>query len=175
MRRNTQPVMKQPTPVELRDACLNFLRRKFYGASPEEAKAFAQDRSRLLAWVVLWPAGWLNGKGVTIHGDDYRKIFMEVFMDASAFVQSKVKYRPAYLRQVIQSHFRIHGEEYYEKAKATRNLVEATMLLIGKPTPAAPDPVKDLAAARAILLASKPKKQPVKAGLNSQLNLFGKP
>lgn len=165
--------IKQPTPVELRDACLDLLRRKFYGNTPEEAKSFAQDRNKLLAWVVLWPAAWLNGKGVTIHGDAYRKIFTQVFMQAAAHVESKVKYRPAYLRQVIQSHFRMHGEEYYEEAKSVRNLVENTMLMIGKTVPSAPDPVKELAAARDILAARKPKLTRPQASVKAQLNLFG--
>jgi len=91
MKKNVQRI-SQPTPVELRDACLDLLRRKFYGTTPEEARSFAQDCSRLLAWVVLWPASWLNGRGVTIHGDDYRKIFADVFMQAAAHVESKVKY-----------------------------------------------------------------------------------
>jgi len=74
---------------------------------------------------------------------------------------------------VIQSHFRIHGEDYYERAKSVRNLVENTMLLIGKTPQAAPDPVKELAAARDILTARKPKQAPAQALVNSQLNLFG--
>jgi hypothetical protein len=164
--------IKQPTPIELRDDCLNFLRRKFYN-QPGDDKCFAQDRSRLLAWVVLWPASWLNGKGVTIHGDAYRKIFMAVFMQASAYVQSKVKYRPAYLRQVIQSHFKIHGEEYYEEAKSVRNQVESIMLLMGKTPQAEPDPVRELAAARALVAAPKAKRTPSQAGVKGQLNLFG--
>ncbi len=164
--------LKQPTPVELRDACMDLLRRKFYN-QPGDDRCFAQDRSRLLAWVVLWPASWLNARGVTIHGDQYREIFHKVFMQAAANVSSKVKYRPAYLRQVIQSHFRIHGEEYYQDAKSVRRLVEETMLLVGKRAQSEPDPVKELAAARNLLAVSKPKRAPFKAGLKSQLNLFG--
>jgi hypothetical protein len=171
MRKNFQRI-KQPTPVELRDACLDLLRRKFYGKTPEEQKAFAQDRSRLLGWVVLWPASWLNAKGVTIHGDQYREIFTKVFMDAAANVESKVKYRPAYLRQVIQSHFRIHGEDYYDEAKSLRNLVENTMLMLGKTPVKESDPVRELAAARDLLKPVKAKKAPFKGGLNNQLDLF---
>ena len=63
--------LKHPTPKELTDTCLDFLRRKFY-QQPGDEKGFAQDRSRLLSWVVLWLAGWLNSRGVTIHGDAYR-------------------------------------------------------------------------------------------------------
>ena len=123
----------QPTPVELRDACLAILRAKFYNA-PGDARHFAQDRSRLLAWVVLYPATWLTKKGVTIHGDAYREIFREVFLQAAAHATDKIKYRPAWMRHVIQEHFKHHGEKYYDQAKAVRNLVEQTMLVVGRPT-----------------------------------------
>ena len=163
--------LKQPTPRELTDACLEFLRRKFYN-QPGDDRCFAQDRSRLLAWVVLWPAGWLNSRGVTIHGDAYREIFMKVFMQAAAHMESKVKYRPAYLRQVIQSHWKIHGEDYYEEAKSTRNLVDHTLLVAGQARATAPDPVKDMAAARQILTSGTPKKTVSKSPVKAQLNLF---
>lgn len=163
--------LKQPTPVELRDACLDFLRRKFY-SFPGSEKAFFQQRNDLLRRVVLYPATWLNKRGVTIHGDAYRELFMKVFMQAAAHGVDKVKYPPAYLAAVIQNHLRHHGEEYYEEAKSVRNLVENTMLLLGKAAPAAPDPVRELAAARDILAASKTKRTPIKGSLTSQLNLF---
>lgn len=166
MKRNFQR-LKQPTPEELTDACLDLLRRKFYN-QPGDERCFFQDRSRLLDWVVLWPAAWLNGKGVTIHGDAYREIFQKVFFQASAHVESKVKYRPAYLCQVIQSHFKIHGEDYYDQAKAVRNIVEQTLLLVGHHKHPASDPVREMAAARQILTRWKKKtaqKMPVKAQL----------
>jgi hypothetical protein len=63
MKRRQAPARRQETPQELRDHCLDFLRRKFY---PNHAVNFAKDRPRLLAWVVLWPAKWFNEKGVTV-------------------------------------------------------------------------------------------------------------
>jgi hypothetical protein len=163
--------IKQPTPSELTDALLDFLRRKFY-TEPDDEKRFLQDRSRLLAWVVLWPASWLNGKGVTIHGDAYREIFFKVFFQAAANITSKVKYRPAYLRQVIQSHFKIHGEEYYNDAKSVRNLADHALMLVGQFKAAAPDPVREMANARQILTSLKPKKSPPKKAVNDQLKLL---
>ena len=162
----------QPTPVELTESCLQILRAKFY-REPGDEKCFQQDRKRLLSWVVLWPANWLNSKGVTIHGDAYREIFVKVFLQAAANVQSKVKYRPAYLRQVIQSHFKIHGEDYYDQAKATRNVIEQTMVALGQARPSAADPVREMAAARQILTAAQPKNKPSQALVKAQLNLFG--
>ncbi len=170
MKKNFQRI-KQPTPVEVTDSCLELLHRKFY-TGPDDAKYFAQDRKRLLAWVVLWPASWLNGKGVTIHGDAYREIFVKVFLQAAANVTSKVKYRPAYLRQVIQSHFKIHGEEYYDEAKAIRNQVEQAMMLVGQTRQPAPDPVRDLALARNLLVGTKSnRKTTLKSAVKGPENL----
>lgn len=165
--------LRQPTSPELRDACLEFLRRKFYGTSPEEVKAFNQDRKALLRMVVLWPAAWLDKRSVTIHGDSYREIFMKVFMQAAAHMQSKVRYRPAYLAQVIQSHFAIHGEEYYEEAKSVRTLADQALVLVGKiPVAQAPDPIREMAAAARLLSQGKRKVKPaIKGPVNLELKL----
>lgn len=162
--------LPQPTSKELTDACLDFLRRKFY---TDDAKSFAQDRSRLLEWVVLWPASWLNEKGVTIHGDAYREIFFKTFFQADMNRASRIKYRPAWLCEVIQSHFRIHGEDYYEEAKAVRSLAEHALLVAGKlPTATAPDVTSELALSHRLLLGLKAKKQTSrKSGFKETLNL----
>jgi hypothetical protein len=161
---------KQPTPQELMDSCLGLLRSKFYAG---DDRCFAQDRKKLLQWVVLWPAAWLNNRGVTLHGDQYREIFVTVFLNAAAHVQSKIKYRPAYLRQVIQEHFKHHGEKYYDQGKTVRNAVENALFMAGKPSDKAPDPVKDMALARQFLATVKPKKTASKTPVKTQLNLFG--
>ena len=163
--------IKQPVAEELTAALLDFLRRKFYTA-PGDEKCFFQDRRHLISWVVFWPATWLNKKGVTIHGDAYREIFFKVFFQAAANMTSKVKYRPAYLRQVIQSHFKIHGEDYYNDAKSVRNLADHAMVLVGQFKPAGPDPVREMAKARELLTSLKPKKAQAKPAVKTQLNLF---
>ena len=167
--------LKQPTPKEVTDACLEFLRRTFY-SFPGGDRAYFQQRRDLLRRVVLWPASWLDGKGVTIHGDAYREIFMKVFMQAAAHVESKIKYPPAYLAQVIQSHFKIHGEDYYEAAKATRNQVDHVMMMAGqlaKQSAPAADPVREMANARQILNSGARKKTGAQPPVKTQLNLFG--
>jgi hypothetical protein len=160
--------LKQPLSSELKDACLEVIRSKFYQG---DDKGFYQERQHLLREVILWPASWLNNRGVTLHGDHYRQIFIRVFIEAAAHVQSKVRYRPAYLKQVIQSHFKKHGEEYYDQAKSTRNLIEQTIVDIGHAGPRQADPVRELATARQIL-ATRHKKATIKTSLNNQLTLF---
>ena len=163
--------LRQPTPEELTDSCLSILRAKFY-MLPGDEKCFAQDRKRLLKWVVLFPAAWLNSKGVTLHGDQYREIFVKTFIQAASHVQSKIQYRPGYLRHVIQEHFRHHGEDYYDQAKATRNLLDQTMVALSQARPAAPDPVREMASARQILTTGQAKKTTPKRFVKAQLT-FG--
>lgn len=165
-----KPSIKQPTPKELTDALLDLLDRKFYAG---DDRKFAQDRSRLLAWVVLWPASWFNARGVTIHGDAYRDIFTEVILQADSHRSERIKYRPAWLKMVLQSHFAMHGEEYYQKAKSMRTLADQTLLIAGQaaPSPAA-DPIREMALANKLIAGPKGGRKPrAKADLNQQLKL----
>lgn len=167
--RPKRPVLPPPTSQELRDQLLDFIRRKFYNQAGDE-KAFAQDRSRLLAWVVLWPAWYLKGRyGTTIGPDVYREIFFKVMFEADAHRSDRLSYRPAWLRHVIQTHWKIHGEEYYQQAKNVRILAEHTLLMVGKAAQPGPDPVSELAAACALL---RPKKPAFKPTRKEQLNLL---
>jgi hypothetical protein len=166
--RSPSPRPKQLTPQELLDDLLAFLQRKFYEGYPV---AFAKDRPRLLKWVVLWPAKWLEDRGVTLPPDQYKKLFTDVFMDGLRYGNTgQIAYLPAWLAKVIQSHFEHHEDEIYAQAKSMRNLVESSLSLAGKlPTATPPDPVRQLAAARRLL---KPKKQERKPAKNNQLNLL---
>jgi len=162
---------KQTTSQELLDDLLRFVGQKFY---TDDYKAFAQDRQHLLKWVILWPAGWFNKRGVTVTGERYKKIFTDVMLNAVRHGNTnQINYRPAWLKMVIQSHFAVHGEEYYAEAKNVRNLAEHAMLVVGKAVGASqPDPVKELATAHALLARSKPKRKTiVKVALNMELKL----
>jgi hypothetical protein len=157
----------QPTPKELTDSLLDFLRRKFYDGNP---KRFFQDRRRLLAWVVLWPAGWLKGKGVTVTTERYREIFCSVFLESLTFRSEKITYLPAWLRMVIQSHFRCHGDEIYEAAKSLRTLAENALLVAGRAVGERhSDPIDELSAALRIVSA---KKRPSNPTRKDQLTLL---
>jgi hypothetical protein len=123
------PQAKRPgqiTSQELRDDLLQFVRLKFYENDPIQ---FVKDQKHLLSWVILYPAGWLIGKGVTLPGERYKKILTDILLEAVRHGNTgRIRYTPAWLRQVIQSHFRAHGEEYYNEAKSARNLAEAVLL-----------------------------------------------
>jgi len=162
---------KQPTPKELTDDLLDFLERKFYAGEPIE---FRKDRTRLLKWAVLWPASWLNKRGVTLPADRYKDIFTSIFMDALRFGTEKVRYRPAWLKMVIQSHFEHHGEEIYMEAKSARSLAEHVLLAAGKPASAPQDDsVRQLALANSLLRPARKaaKLKPVETAVNMELKL----
>ncbi len=148
------------------DGLLEFIRVKFY---PGDNVAFAKDRRLLLKWVVLYFAAWLDGKAVSLPLADYKDIVTKVLMEAAVHGTGKIKYRPAYLRYVLQSHLRIHGEDYYNKAKAVRNLADNALALVGRLAVKTADPIKDLATAARLI---DPKKRTVKAPVKEQLTLL---
>jgi hypothetical protein len=168
MNRKTLNSRRQPTPLELRDSILTLIRVKFYQDQPPAT--FFKNSRHLLSWVGLWPATWLDSRAVTLPIDRYREILAKILVDAAANIRAtKVTYLPAYLRQVVQSHFRIHGETYYDEAKAIRNQVEHALLVAGQARSTAPDPVRELAQAAALL---KPAKRTPKAPVKDQLTLL---
>jgi hypothetical protein len=152
--RNNRPGRKQPTPQELLTELSDFLQRKFYEGRAVE---FAKDRRRLLDWVILWPARWLDKRGVTIPADRYREIFMAVFMDGLRFGNTgNITYLPAWLAKLIQSHFEHHGDQIYAEAKSMRTMVEHAVLVTGKLAQnPAPDPIRELAQAARLLASNK--------------------
>lgn len=164
----------QPTPVEVRNHLLELIRVKFY---PGEEKRFRQDRRLLLAWVVLWPASWLNSRAVTLPVGRYQEIVSGVILEASLHVTGPIKYPPAYLGKTVQSHFDIHGDEYYQEGKNVGQLADAalvTAMASGKALPVAQaDGLRDMAAARDILESKKPVyKSAKKTAFKDQLTLL---
>jgi hypothetical protein len=168
MKRNYQRI-PQPTPEALTDHCLAFLRTKFYQENPLQ---FAKDRQRLLHWVVLEPTAWLNRHAATLHGDRYRAIFAKIINEADLHKATKVRYLPAWLKQVIQSHLDIHGETYLDEAKAVQNLADQVLMIAGQIKAATPDPVRELANAHQILASQKRRLIPSKRPVKQQLNLL---
>ena len=166
--RKNLPERHQPTPDALLAELLDFLQRKFYEG---HAVNFTKDRRRLLDWVVLWPAKWLNERGVTLPAERYREIFFTVFMDGLVFGNvGQITYLPAWLAKVIQSHFQHHGDEIYQEAKSMRSMVEETMILTGKLAVRKADPVNTLAQAAALL--RQPKKRSKIRPQKAQLSLL---
>jgi hypothetical protein len=162
---------RQQTPQQVLDALLELVQRKFYEG---EVVQFAKDRRLLLQWVILWPAReWFTPKAVTVPAARYQEILSKVLIEAAAFQTGPIKYRPAWLARVIQSHFAMHGEEIYTEAKSARTLAEHALLTLGKVPVAGQDQaIEQLAAASRLLDRKKPARNSV-AKPGKQLNLFG--
>lgn len=171
---------RQVTSSELRDSLLDFLRAKFY---PEQAHwvTFQKDTPRLLAWVVLWPAKWLDERGVTLPVERYRELVVNALLEGLRHGDTGgIKYLPAWLGRVVQSHFAHNEEAIYAEAKAVRAKVEGAWGLIEAAARVSrpPDPVREMAAAAALLKARRrdsSKAQPSHNGMEpaaGQLGLF---
>lgn len=163
---------QQITSQELTDDLLAFLYRKFY---EPDAVGFNQDKKRLLQWVVLWPATHLNEAGVTISADRYKQIFTDVMLLALQLGNTGlIKYRPAWLMKVIQSHYGIHWDEIYAEAKSPRSLADNALLSVRQlPTAKAADPIREMALAAHFLKGTgRPSKRIIKSPLTQQPNLL---
>ena len=117
----------QSTPDELIQDLLGVIRSQFYAdAGP---KKWAQDLSFVRKHVVLWPASWLNSRGVTLRPDRYRDLVLGVLNEVKRHGQTgAVRYWPGYLKHCLQEHFRHHGDEVYAEAKSMRTTLETAML-----------------------------------------------
>ena len=150
---------------------LAFIQRKFYEGDPA---GFSKDKRRLLLWVVLWPATYLEERGVTLPEARLKEIFMDTVMLALQQGNTGgIKYRPAWLGRVIQSHFKIHWDEIYQEAKSSRSLAEHALLVAGRlPVAKAHDSTREMAAAAHLLKAPKRQlKRPVKS-VQGELHLL---
>lgn len=178
MSRRQQAVRRQSqqAPQEVRDAILGFIRGKLYSDCPEDHLAFTKDIPRLLEWVVLWPATWLDERGVTLESDRYQAIVLGAIMEGIRHGNTgKIAYRPAWLGRVVQSHFAHREDEIYGEAKALRTALDSTLRTLGAVAAASKpaDPVRDLAAAHQLLRARKARPSPTqKPTDNGQLSLL---
>jgi hypothetical protein len=166
--------MRQPqtTSEELTGELLGFIQRKFYEGN---AVAFNKDKKRLLAWVVLWPAEYLNEHGVTLPPDRFSQLVMDVLMLALQQGNTgSIYYRPAWLRKCVQSHFKIHWDEIYAEAKSARSLAEHALATASRlPVSQVADPVTEMAlAAKLVKGTGRPAKKGVKRPLNEQPTLL---
>lgn len=147
---------RQETPAEIVGELLGVIRGQFYGDT--EAKRWFQDQHFIKRNVVLWPATWLDKRGVTLAPARYRAILMEIFQGIKRHGETgAVKYWPAYLMRCVQEHFRHNEDALYEEAKAVRTQVESAMRTIQRLKDATPasDPIQMLAQTRAVLQSSR--------------------
>lgn len=173
-----EPRAKHRTSAETQARLLEFVRAKFYPGE-RGGKAFLQDRPRLRAWVLLWPASWLRERGWSLPGERYESLLKSIFTTALLHGETEsIGYMPAYLRQVVQSHFRIHEESIGNEAKAhaRADVLARPMAMLeriaagGAMPPQRRDVVEDMAAARDVL--ALPIRRGAKPGDKGQLTLL---
>lgn len=172
-KRATLPRQKQPTPEAVRDAVLLVIERQFYR---DHRVAFLKDRRRLLEWVVLWPATWMDERGVTISPARYQEILIGpkgILIEALRHGETgQIGYLPGWLRQCVQSHFKFNGERIYEEAKSVQAIADHVLLQVGRSAAPQADPIRQLADAAKLLSAPRPKPRRAPSGTPAQGELF---
>ena len=159
--------------TEIVDTLLGFIRTHWYSDAPTEA--FLKDRSRLLEWVVFEAAGRLDGATVTLPGERYLEIHLTILREALTH-GGRPTYIPAYLRHVVQSHWKIHWERYYEEAKTVTPRIEECLRDLAAGVGRRPDPIRDLAQAQSLIRTTRRAKaadaRDSRAEARRQMDLF---
>jgi hypothetical protein len=161
---------KQDLPADIIGDLMTAVRNGFYPGND----AWFADQSFIRRRVVTWPAGWLNKRGVTLKPERYKEILLGIFTEIKRHGQTgTVKYWPGYLVHCVQEHFKYHGEEIYNEAKALRNKVEAALLAGKRATDCRQgnDPVAALALVHQTLTAAHKRKQKPSAA-KAQMDLL---
>jgi hypothetical protein len=146
---------RQVTSQEVRDNLLEFIRQKFY-PDPGHWLAFEKDRPRLLQWVVLWPARWLDDRGVSLPAERFQELVVGALMEGLRHgATGEIRYLPAWLGRVVQSHFTVREDAIYAEAKAVSLALSGVMSGLAAVSAAsrAPDPVREMAVAAGLLKA----------------------
>ena len=106
--------LRRRPPTAFASACLNLLRRRFY-SHPGDARRFAEDRRRLLTWVIYYPAIWYPARGLSLCAEALCEILRRALPKTSTTATATAEspsYRPARLRQHLQKHLARHGVNY---------------------------------------------------------------
>ena len=109
----------------------------------------------------------------TLPSHRYKGIVLDVLQTIKRHGDTRgIQYLPGYLAHCLQTHFKHHGDEYYEEAKALRSLTGDVIAALAKlPSRNEPDLVPTLAALRNELT---PRKRKTKNKPNAgQPSLFG--
>jgi hypothetical protein len=103
LRKPTFDRPKQSVPTEIVRDLMGAIRNQFYPDTlcAGAEKQWFQDQQFLKVRVVLWPAAWLNKRGVTLKPDRYKQILLDIFADIKRHgATGAIKYWPGYLELV---------------------------------------------------------------------------
>jgi hypothetical protein len=166
---HVEPRPKQETPATMVAEMMENIRGQFYGDAG--AKRWKQEYAYIKKHVVLWPATWLDNKGVTLPVDVYQKEILDKLLEVKQHcAQEQFKYFPAYLQKCIKDHFRHNGDAIYERAKTFRTAVDGALDQLATVRPA--DPVATMAAAQRVLEVKRKHNQAERSAAKQQGDLF---
>ena len=154
--KSTRVKLKQATPAELVNSVMATTRHLFCPQMDDKTWMktcyhFVRERC------VLWAANFIVSKNFTLPANRLQAILVEIVKEAKFNATGRIAYVPGYLAKCVQSHFRIHWEEYYQESKSLVAQADAALLRLGK-LPDAPDrTVENLAAVAAVLKGAKKK------------------
>lgn len=163
--RNSKPSI----PSEIVSDLMSAIRARFY---PEAAaKKWAQDYHFIKDRVILWPATWLDKRGVTLKPERYQQIILEVLAEIKQHGDTgNIGYWPAYLAKCVQERFKHQSDAIYEEGKALRTQLENALTIAGGARSEI-DPIRAMAEARRDLLKQKQAKR-IPKPKNDQLTLL---
>lgn len=122
----------------------------------------------LVQRAVIFPAVWLNKRGIFVSPERYRELLLDLFQEVKVH-GGDIKFPPGYLLKCVQDHMRFNADRYNAEGKAARDRL-APLLATFTTAEARPDfLVTTLAAASACL--AKPSRRR-KAAPDHQLGLF---
>jgi hypothetical protein len=144
---------KQEVSADLVDRLMAIVRGQFCGQMT--GKEWGQHSHFVRRNVILWPARFIcNKKGFTLPGVRYEQIMRQIFSEIKAnMTNAPIRYWPGYLMKCVQDHWRHHWEEYYNEAKAARNVAESTLIALGRLPIRSDSTVETLASVHKILTA----------------------
>lgn len=142
---------KQEVPADLVDRLMAIVRGQFCGQMT--GKEWGQHSHFVRRNVILWPARFIcKKKGFTLPGERYEQIMRQIFSEIKANMTSApIRYWPGYLMKCVQDHWNHHWEEYYNEAKAARNVAESALIALGRLPVRSDHTVETLATAHKIL------------------------
>jgi len=149
------PKSRQETPAAMLNDLVRTVRSQF---CPELSNDDWYPHVRFVKRLLTYGASYLNKRGVTLPPARYQAIYQHIFQGIKAHGQTaSVTYWPGYLLRCVQSHFKHHGDEYYEEGKNMRALAERALYATQRAQEAAQtaDPVEVYAQAHAVLAAPK--------------------
>jgi hypothetical protein len=105
-------------------AALEEIRARLYDRRAWGARFF-QERDMLIS-AITWLATWFKKRGVAPSAQRYRAIIARVVQDIDRHMKvDQPKCMALYFHHCLQKHMQHQGENYYDEAKALRNVIQA--------------------------------------------------